>query len=93
MFWSVALAALASRKFALWSFPMLALGLVVGWSRVYLGVHFPFDILAALPVALAGTVAAWGLRTPLAPAFDWIVSLCDRLAIVIRSKLHLPHKT
>lgn len=38
---------------------VLLLGALVGWSRVYLGVHFPLDILAALPV---GWLAAWLAR-------------------------------
>ena len=38
---------------------LLLLGALVGWSRVYLGVHFPLDILAALPV---GWLAAWLAR-------------------------------
>ena len=80
VFWSLALAALATRRFAVWGFPLLAIGLLVGWARVYLGVHFPFDILGALPVALAGTVVAHGLKMPAAPVFAWILSLYDRLA-------------
>lgn len=31
---------------------VLVLGGMVGWARVYLGVHFPFDIVGALWVAL-----------------------------------------
>jgi len=27
---------------------MLLLGTLVGWARVYLGVHFPFDIVGSL---------------------------------------------
>lgn len=42
---------------------VLLLGVLVGWSRVYLGVHFPLDIAGALLVA---TPSAWlvirGLR-------------------------------
>ena len=80
VFWSLALTALASRRFALWGFPLMTIGLAVGWARVYLGVHFPFDILAAFPVALGGAFAASGLRRPLRPVATWILDLYDHLA-------------
>lgn len=35
---------------------VLLLGVLVGWARVYLGVHFPFDIAGALLVAVP---SAW----------------------------------
>jgi len=35
---------------------IVLLGVAVGWSRVYLGVHFPFDIIGALLVSI---VASW----------------------------------
>lgn len=34
---------------------ILLLGVVVGWSRIYLGVHFPFDIAGAFLVAVPST--------------------------------------
>jgi len=30
----------------------LLLGLIVGWSRIYIGVHFPFDVLGSFVIAL-----------------------------------------
>jgi undecaprenyl-diphosphatase len=84
VFWSVALAALRTRRFAHWGLPLLAVGLLVGWSRVYLGVHFPLDVVAALPVAWAGSVAASALRVPLMPAFARVLWLYDRLASRLR---------
>jgi undecaprenyl-diphosphatase len=35
-----------------------AVGLVVAWARVYLGVHFPFDMAGAAMVALVGALLA-----------------------------------
>ena len=42
---------------------MLGLALLVSWARVYLGVHFPFDILGG---CLVGLLSAWLVRQVLA---------------------------
>jgi undecaprenyl-diphosphatase len=34
------------------------LGLLVAWSRIYLGVHFPFDMLGALVVSACASFAS-----------------------------------
>lgn len=65
--WTLALYALTSGRFGMLGAPLLALGLVVGWSRVYLGVHFPYDILGAFPVALCGVLVVRALRKVLQP--------------------------
>lgn len=91
--WSLALAALSTRRFAVWGFPLLATGLAVGWSRVYLGVHFPFDILAALPVAALGALVARTLRHHAYPAMDRMLRLYDRWADAARSWWTAARKT
>lgn len=93
LFWSVALAALHTRRFALWGFPLLAVGLVVGWSRIYLGLHFPLDIAAAFPVAWAATMLARALRQPLTPTFMRVLLLHDRWVNRLRSRIHAFRKT
>ncbi len=93
VFWTLALASLRSRRFALWGFPLLAVGLVVGWSRIYLGVHFPLDIAAALPVAWAGTMVAGVLRKPLMPLYLQMLSLHDRWLGLLRDRMRALRKT
>lgn len=91
--WSLALSALTTRRFAVWTFPLLTLGLLVGWSRVYLGVHFPYDILAALPVALVGAIAERALREPMLPIVTRMLYLYDRVARAARARLRRARKT
>lgn len=40
---------------------MFAIAMVTGWARVYVGVHFPFDIVAGLLLAAAITAVFWVL--------------------------------
>jgi undecaprenyl-diphosphatase len=86
VFWSLAFAAFASRSHGTWAFPLLAAGLMVGWSRVYLGVHFPFDVLAALPVALTGAVLARLARHRLSPVFEWMIGGHEKFETFWRSR-------
>lgn len=83
--WSLALAALPTRRFATWTYPLLAAGLAVGWSLIYLGLRFPLDILAALPLAVFGTAAARVLRPAALPASTRVLDYYDRLAEAVRA--------
>ena len=87
VFWSIGIAALMTRRLTAWGLPLLALGLIVGWSRVYLGVHFPLDVLAALAVAVAGAVAARALRRSTMPLVGRLLYACDRLEKPFRQRL------
>ena len=88
VFWSLAMSALSTRRFAVWGLPLLTFGLLVGWSRVYLGVHFPFDVLAALPVAFAGAVAAFVLRKPAMPTMALILSSYRWVEVKASAMMH-----
>lgn len=76
--WSLALAAFWTRRFAIWGLPLLTAGLVVGWARVFLGIHFPFDVLAAFPVALVAALIGRALRAPMMPIVAMILTLYHR---------------
>ena len=61
---AVAMAFAVSMALGPWRWPWrgaaVLCGLLVGWSRIALGVHFPSDVLAA---ALLGTACACGVYT------------------------------
>ncbi|MEK6205171.1 MAG: undecaprenyl-diphosphatase [Amylibacter sp.] len=55
LLFSVALPLLAQTISRSWGMVVLALTLSVAWARVYLGVHFPFDMIGGLVVAAIST--------------------------------------
>ena len=89
--WSLALAAFGTKRFAVWGLPLLTLGLLVGWSRVYLGVHFPYDVLAAFPVAAAGAAAGYLLRKPAMPTVTFMLDLYHRAETYASAKIGRNH--
>ena len=52
------------------------LGLVVGWSRIYLGIHFPLDIVGA---ALLGGLAAFAGAKIMTRHGDVVFALAERI--------------
>lgn len=54
--WSVSFALIASARLRSLGIFLAILGLPVAWSRIYLGVHFPFDMVGA---AIVGLISAW----------------------------------
>ena len=49
---ALAMTLLLNRASRLWGAVFFVLALFVAWSRIYLGIHFPFDMLGAFVVAL-----------------------------------------
>jgi undecaprenyl-diphosphatase len=63
------------------------LGVLTAWARVYLGVHWPFDMLGSFIVAGAGAIFAAAVR-PFATAR--VVPLVERLYHRVLDTLRLP---
>jgi undecaprenyl-diphosphatase len=58
-----ALATIVAWLFPVWTAPLLCLAALVGYSRVYVGVHFLSDVLAAAAIGIfSGAVTMIGLH-------------------------------
>ncbi|WP_241741458.1 phosphatase PAP2 family protein [Paragemmobacter straminiformis] len=67
-------------------FAFAALALATAWSRVYLGVHFPLDMIGGLVVALVSTLLVRALAAPLhARAYPLLLVLYE----TVLARLHL----
>lgn len=62
------------------------IGLLVAWARIYVGVHYPIDMLASLVVGYVGSVASRILVTPME---RWIAPPIDYLYERSLMRLHL----
>ena len=59
---------------------IVTLGFLTAWARVYLGVHFPFDMLGSMAVALISAVGATAARPVLETrALPQLVALYERI--------------
>lgn len=65
-----------------WTRPWLfSLPLLVGWSRIYLGKHYPSDVLAGYIVGLMMAIVAWY-------CMRWIATCIARHILARHSKAH-----
>jgi undecaprenyl-diphosphatase len=72
LLWSVALSYLLHPRLRRIGWALACLGLPLAWSRIYLGVHFPLDMLGAL---LVSALCARLCRSAAARVFDPIYPL------------------
>ena len=68
---TLGLSAFATQQLAVLGFPLLTLALLAGWSLVYTGEHFPFDVVGALPVAIGCAVVAAVISRARRPHRGW----------------------
>ena len=74
--WSLGLGLILTGASRSWGAAACLVGISAGWARIYLGVHFPVDVMASVPVGLvAGTVAS--LAVPFAQR--WLSPPAERL--------------
>lgn len=85
--WSLGFALLVTGRLRRWGITLSLAGLAVAWARIYVGVHFPLDMLGSLLVSLS--VAA--LARPLSvPVQRWALPVCNRLYDRMIDLLRLP---
>ncbi|MBU6499763.1 MAG: undecaprenyl-diphosphatase [Rhodospirillales bacterium] len=85
--WSFAGGLIASRAAPGWGRLAILYGLAVAWARIWLGVHFPIDMLGAALVALP---AAWFAHAITAPVRSLLLPPCERLYEAALRALCLP---
>ncbi|MFA6230773.1 MAG: phosphatase PAP2 family protein [Rhodanobacter sp.] len=70
--WVVASVLLLDRRTRAWGLGIALLGLPMAWARIYLGVHYPGDMLGAL--AMGGLVMLCGWRWLRRPALTRVIA-------------------
>jgi PAP2 superfamily. len=70
--WVVAGMLLLDRRTRAWGFGIALFGLPMAWARIYLGVHYPGDMLGAL--AMGGLVMLFGWRWLRRPAMTRVIA-------------------
>lgn len=84
--WSLGLGLAVTGASRRWGVAACLVGLATGGARVYLGVHFPLDVLASIP---AGLLAA-GFASILVPSVrHWVVPLAEHAYDAVLRRL--PH--
>ena len=80
--WSLGLGLILTRSSPAWGRLALVAGLAAGWARVFLGVHFPLDILGSAPTALLAALLARAIvpvvRTHLLPVAERLQAVALR---------------
>ena len=85
--WSLGLSLLFLRRLRIWGAVIVVAGFGVAWGRIYVGIHWPFDMAASLGVALFVALFTHALFVP---ARRWILPPGNALYEWLIVGLHLP---
>lgn len=85
--WSLGFALLALAALRTCMVVLLVSGIAVAWARIYVGVHFPFDMAGSLIVAVAVSRFARLIRRLIQP---WVAPFCLNLYETVISLCRLP---
>ena len=73
--WSLGLGLILTSASRRWGMAACLAGAAAGWARIYLGVHFPADVLASVP---AGLLAAATARAAVPSVRRWAAPPAER---------------
>ena len=86
---TVGFALITTRAAPMWGKAVSVLGVLVAWARIYLGLHFPLDMVAsALIACLFGLLAALLVSA----VQRWIMPVADRIYEGALDTLRLPSR-
>ena len=60
-----------------YSIPLLALALLIGFSRLYIGIHYPTDVLAGLLDGIALGIGGILIENVMYKKLVWYADVCN----------------
>ncbi len=85
--WRLGFGLIATMSWRLWGWLLVVFGLATGWARVYLGLHFPFDMAGSFFVALTATTLIRALHPQVQ---RWLVPPAEALYELLLCWLRFP---
>jgi undecaprenyl-diphosphatase len=85
--WSVAFSLITTGAGRVWGWGLVLLGFATAWARIYLGVHFPFDMAGSFIISLLSAAVA---RLSLVAVKHKFLSPVERRYETILRRLNLP---
>ncbi len=88
---TVAIGLIATRGGPRWGVALLVAAITVAWARIYLGVHFPIDMVASLGVAIVFGASSVLLVAPIrCLAMPIIEPIYDSVSLWLMQALSIP---